>query len=964
MVKDNGSLATVQQWGIFPPTAPPVTSLLNYDNINIDDFNSPVGDYTAAGFTGSLSSVSIVMTTLYQDPVTGAPGVFTTIPFSPNNIIPASQISVGTENDIVIISTARPTGFGKTSLTAFFQDDHTTGEAIVNNAIQGVVAAGATATITRTFTGNLGTIGDSVTNGNDYINLGLMISAELGSKFTILFDVGDGSFTQSYYSYTITDYVPLPNPGSGTGGTPGGPVPHAPDPGTPRPTQPSGVNAFVELALPISGFTAVGQAGLPGSTWANVNSWRIQIVNGSSTTALTASFNDFYLFGGGGPDASVGYQYDYRITFFNINTGDESGPSIVQVNGLNPINQPVEIDWTQAVTSPSPPLDPQITHVRVYRRGGTLPDDWLLIGQVPIGTNFLQDLLSDEDIAGNQILDTDTAPPVTSTLSVPVNTAIQAAIAATGENTVALGSVANVFVNQNITIDPFTTVAETVIVQSISGNNITAFFQYTHDSGAVVQASTRTGQPCNIGCIAFDRAWIAGDPNNPDILYYSDIFNPESFSVENFIEIGIPSDPIMAIMPWNGQLYVFTQNTVWNILGAQGAAISGITTPVAYKTAAKHGLNCNFGWTITEGEIWYQSFGGVYAFEGSDSKYSSEPIEWIFTDQFISDSLDRPVVMMDPSQVSQTLMSYYQNEVYVSYIGLDGNRHRVIWSRIYNRWRNDDAPANAMLVEDDTYKLLFGTTTGMIYQDRVGNFDSDGFAGAQLFSPINFNVQTVALDLGMPKNFKVFNELTLDIDTGGIPVTITLLFDNGLTPVSLGTVTSNGRSQMDFNINAGAGQLSLNVSVQLTATIQTAITNPITLYEVHIRATPEAELRKSYDSYIMDFGTPDYKIVKQGWIEYMALDPAGITFNVYVGSNTLVTPPNNNIEFSFTLPQSLTRTSWRVRFPATKGRIWRWVATSAGDFRLYSDSRIEYYPVTKDKGSAALPFQQATPKQP
>jgi hypothetical protein len=107
----------------------------------------------------------------------------------------------------------------------------------------------------------------------------------------------------------------------------------------------------------------------------------------------------------------------------------------------------------------------------------------------------------------------------------------------------------------------------------------------------------------------------------------------------------------------------------------------------------------------------------------------------------------------------------------------------------------------------------------------------------------------------------------------------------------------------------------------------------------------------------MDYGSPDYKFVKQSWIEYLALDPAGITFNCYVGGSTIPV-------FTFTLPQALTRTSKKIRHPATKGRIWRWVATSNSDFRLYSDSRNEWKSVTQDKGYQMRPLQQETPKQP
>ena len=914
MQKDNGSLSQTQQWGIFPPTAPPQLSLLQFEDTIIDGFDDPPADYSSSGFSSGPASITIVNTTL-GTAITSAPGIFTVTPGSMTNIIPNAHLTVGAEPSVIVISTTA------TTFTAYFNNNHAASDVVSNMALEGTVPASTKAAIQRAGSFDFSMLGGSAATDSDQFNIGLSFT-EPPTQVLILFDVGDGSFTQSYY-YAIIEGTVF-----------------------------TGTTAFQEIQVSRGSFIPVGQAGLAGHSWANVNAWQIQVVNGTSIT--TGTFNDFYFFGGAGPNVSDGVDYDYRITFYNINTGVESGPSVVMVetNWAAPISQPVLVNWSDAVTGVT--LDPQITHVRLYRRGGTLPNQWLQVAQVPIGTNTFVDTLSDQDIAANNILDVDTAPPITSTLPVPVNTTLGADVTAGSVQTVALASTLNVYPNQVITVDPLTSSPETVIVRSVSGSNITAYFQLNHNSGAIVQATTRTGAPAYIATIAFDQAWVAGDPNNPNLLYYSDRFNPESFPLENYLEIGTPSDPIMGIVEWNGQLYVFTVNTVWNILGVG----LGSTVPLPYKTAADHGLAAPFGFTVTEGEIFYQSFGGIYAFTGAASNYVSEPIEWIFTYQFISDSISRPVPPMNPTFVSQTIMAYYQNEVYISYVGIDGNRYRVIWHKIYKRWRNDTIQANAMIVQEDLYTFLFARTNGMIYQDRTGNYDSNGYSGGlPQNDPLNFNLQTAALDLGMPKNFKVFNEFTVDIDTGGQAVAITLWFDYGLTPVSLGTVNTTGRQQVDFQIQSGQGQLSLNVSAQFTGTISGVTTNPITVYEVHIRATPEAELRRSYDSYLMDFGSPDYKIWKQGWFEYMSLDAAGITFSCYVEGKS--TP-----SFTFNLPQSLTRASLRVRFPATKGRVSRWVATSSSDFRLYSDSRIEYNRVTKDKGYTLLPLQRESPQQP
>jgi hypothetical protein len=907
MFKDNGSFATAERWGILPPNQPAIATVQVFSFDVIDSFEHPVSYYTTSGLT-SVSQVSIVNTIL-GTAITTAPGTFTVTPLSMTNILPNSHLLVNGIDTIVVQSTT-PTTF-----TAYFNDNHTAADTVVNHGLQGTVAATNTGYAQVVLPVNLGTIAGAATTNSDLINIGIQGGYNVVSA-TVQLDVGDGSFTQSYYTYTIPA------------------------------NQISG--AFTEVDFTVGSMTAIGQAGLPGHTFADVQGWRITLDN-TSTAPLAVTLNDFYLYGGSGPDITGGgVPYDYRYTYYNANTGDESGPSQLMITPdyVSPIRQPVEISWVAS-------SDPQVTDVRVYRRGGTLPNQWLQVAQVPIGTTTFIDTLSDEQIADNNILDIDTAPPVTSTLPIPANTTLTAAVASAGIFSATVGSVQSLFINQVVTIDALTPFEENVVLLGVGVSFINAYFQYPHSIGATVQASTYTGFPVGIGTIAFDRAWLAGDVNNPNILYYSDRFNPESFPLENYLEIGTPTEPISAVLEWNGQLYVFTTTTVWNILGAQGG-----TVPLPYKTAAKHGLVAPFGWCIAEGQLFYQSFGGIYSFQGSVSSYVSEPVEWIFTDQFIDDTLERPVVPQNPTFINETEMAYYQNEVYISYIGTDGNRHRVIYHLIYNRWRNDDSPGSAMYVEDDIYTLLFGDDNGLIYQDRTNNFDDAGFiAGVRQYLPIQFNVQTAALDLSAPKNFKNFNELTLDIDTGGQTVNVILLLDYGLTVLHVGTATTNGRQQITYKINQGQGQLSLNVSLQLTATIQDSIPNPITIYESHIRAFIEAELRRSYDSYIMDFGSPDYNFVKQTWVEYMALDPAGITVNCYIEGG-------NVPAFSFTLPQSLIRVAKRVRLPATMARVWRWTATSNSDFRLYSDSRFEFRYTSQDKSQQPWPLQPTERTQP
>lgn len=965
MLKDNGTLAAAQQMGIFPPLIPPTASLEAFAEVLIDDFESVIGSYTLSGFSSS-SILSRINTTL-GTAVTGGQ-ISTVTPAAMTNILPGCALVVdsgGPQEVVYVISVT------KTTFTAFFANSHTGTAAVVSNAVQGGINANSTATITRSFATSLNTIAGQPASDSDIINLFLKISDPSQiSEIRLLFDVGDGSFTQNYYWKSI---VPssiqdsVQNSGGGqkisrqaitdlvfsrAGGQIDNRGPLATGPGLLGDILPPDVPGNIPPKLrgaPLSPgqqiwsriqvkrgeFVNVGLAGQPGFDWSAVNAWRISFVTIGS---VSVAADDLYLYGGSGPDVFGGVPYDYRITFYNANTGGESNPSqeFVSTSFVSPSRQPVFISWTAS-------SDSQVTHVRIYRRGGTLPTNWLLVGQVAVGTTTFTDVLPDENIASSSILALDNDVPVTSTLPVSALTTLSAPATAGSTQTLGVASTTNLFPNQVLIVDPNTTTEEIVYIQSVGVGTITAFFQFAHSSGATITATTKPGQGLNLMTIAFDKAWFAGDPNNPHYLYYSKQQNPESVPPQNFVEVGNPSDPIMAMMEFAGQLFVFTMKTIYQMIGAN---IGGVV-PLPFKTSVKHGLFANFAWTEVEGEIWYLSYDGVYAFNGAESVYRSEPIQWLFTGQNLG-----PVSPMDTTNhIGDTLMKFFNNEVFVSYIGMDANRHRVSYHLIYKRWRNDDDPVNSLYVEEDTAKLLYGDTTGMIYQDRTGFFNDAGFSGGvQQVSSFTFNLQTFCLDQGLPKNPKVYQEFTIDIDTQGQTVNVFLLFDYGATSVSLGTVNTAGRQQVDFSIQGGQGQLSRNVAIKLTAVVNTAITSPITVYEAHFKALVEAELRKTFDTYFLKFGYDSWKILKQCWVEFEAQDAAGITFSVYLDGST-------SPAFSFTLPQTSIRTTKRIRFPANKAKTWRFVGTSSSDFQIYDESSLEWKPVTTSKGYQKERFQ-------
>lgn len=998
MLKDNGTFNPLQQMGIFPPVIPVAAQVSGFLANQIDNFGSPQFPTVSYGFWGTppktysnitppvvlnISAISRVLGPLPRRPTavvvtTSVPhgltvgqaviiagvldptfnGTFqvkfidnatqfemwvnpnptavssggtvtsfekftkvnttvsavsqlgqlvTITPASMVNIIPGLVFSVNNEGGL-IVSSVTGTTFSFYLPSNVNNVPINIGNAVTAGPFFGTIAASTTGSFLSTNGGigfNLDVLGSTQAVDADLIScfLNFSVVANLASV-SIQFDVGDGTFTNDFYSANVT-----------LGGFTN--------------------NTWGQFSLARGSFTVHGRAGLPGFTWATVNSYRVVFVtNGSGS--VVAQMDSFYMSAVGGPNVGPGSPYDYRYTYFNSVTGDESNPSVVMAFTVSPANQPV-------ILTIVPSSDPQVTNINIYRRGGTLNVGWTFVAQIPGNSTSFIDQSSDAQIASGNLLSLTNDVPLTTTLTTPVNTNLGTNVNAGSTQTVFPPSMTNIFPNQQMTVD-FGKNQETVIVQSVTANSFTAYFQLAHAISAPITASTRSGHSVNLMTIAFDIAWFAGDGDNPNRLYFSNPGNPESVPPQNWIEIGTPSDPIMSIVFYSGQLFVLTQARVFRVIIPFPGAI-----PAPYPTSSRHGLYANFALCISEGLVPYLSKDGVYIFQGSASNYASEVIEWLLADK--EPNLG-PVPEQNPALATNSIMAFTKNEFYVGYTDRNGTNRRIAYDFKSRAWRNDDVQVTAMYFEEDTAELVIAEANdGMIYRDRRGDVDVDIVSPGVIGNvPININLQTAAQDQGFPLNNKVYNELTLDMDCpASSPVSVSLLFDNGITVLNLGSFSTVGRQRIPIPINAGVGQISQNVALLITGTagISGTGTAPTHFHNWHIKAAVEAEFRDTFDSYWIKFGTDEFKFVKQGWFEYVAPDPAGISFSVYT-EGTLTAPV-----FTFVLPSTGNfRAAKRIRFPATKGKLWRMIGTSPTQFQLYGESFVEWKPVTMNKGYA------------
>lgn len=946
MLKDSGTFAAPQQWGIFQPQYPVQAQAQSPTQVILDNYQASSGTYTYTGISGGTIVAPVATTLTSAVTVAGIQAVSVAAP-TQVGLFQLLTIDTAGQQEVVLVIQVTAAGF-----VANFTKTHTSGVAVANKALQVTVPASTTAEVSKSFAGTPISAWPTTLDQEDYIGLYLFVSdpAQI-QKIVLSFDCGDGTFTSDYF-YKVIGQGPLQtlldtNTDSSTSGadvvlsdTLG-----LFEPGAQGITQlNTGLNQFTPLLLQLSDFAGAGRADFndPVFNWANVNGYQVQIVTNDNSSA-TVEFAALLLFGGAGPDSFAGVSYDWLVTFYNANDGSESNPCMV-MSDVNPPNQTNRLyPRRQAclLTATYPTLDSQATHLRWYRRGGTLADNYRRIDQVPITASpqTYLDIWADDQIAGADTVSFTMDVPVTSSLPVPVLTTLTAPINTTNQvASVFPASMANISLKQQVNLgNVAATNYETVIVLTLAAGHFTAFVQNTHANAETVAATASYGQPVGIVAQAFDMMWFADDPQNPSYLYYSAKDNPQAVSSANFIPVSTPDDPIMAIVATRANLFVSTVKRWWSISpGTQPGQ-----APTVYPTAADRGCVAKQGVCVKGETVFYQALDGIRVFTGGGSKYFTQMIEFLF--QGVGTT---PIVEADQTQLSQTVMAFWNNMVFISYVGTDSDRHRIIWHTEYERWRNDDQNAVSLLFEADTNTLLFGDTNGLIHQDRVGFYDEVSVGGQVAVGPIEIDLQTPSDDQRSPTIQKNYNEVTLDANTNGQPVTVTLSFNDGEFTEVLGQVTTTQRARVNLNLNNGQGYQAYKCAMQITGA---ATTGRILLYQAKIRAIPLAETRQSLDTYWMDQGTAESKLCKQIYIDYNASAP--ISCSVYYDGAEIPW-------FVFTLPTYFgVRNSFRQRLPAIKFRLIRLVLDSNGeDFQIWDSSGWETKPVAQGKGYEKIPL--------
>jgi hypothetical protein len=302
-----------------------------------------------------------------------------------------------------------------------------------------------------------------------------------------------------------------------------------------------------------------------------------------------------------------------------------------------------------------------------------------------------------------------------------------------------------------------------------------------------------------------EQLFLAGDPDNPNWLYFSKRFHPEAVPTDNYIEIGTANDPITALVVIAGLMGMFTRDTKYRV---SGNTTTGFTH---HEAISRRGTRATKSVVPSDKGIIFVANDGVYTTNliGPDTQISAK-IDSLFTGDTVSG--EEPI---NQDAMDQVAGVYYKNKYYFVYPAGDAtipNRMAVYGFDSAEDWAIYDLGGGSMLYESDTDALVLGGDDGFVYIMESGVTDDGAAISSEIvtkdFQGSSYNTNNLFLYLKI--DCEVANGVVLVVEfyvddvlrhTLSIPTTSVRV--NNLSPLPEGTFGTRWRVRMTLSDDHG-----------------------------------------------------------------------------------------------------------------------------------------------------------------
>jgi hypothetical protein len=736
---------------------------------------------------------------------------------------------------------------GLASFRAYFVSNHAAAETLSGKMLKEVTAAAGITTLTRTVALDLSTFGTRPVLPSDLMVVEMTIdNPSLVTEIQIQLDV-DASmadFTHNYYFKSISpsDLTPLVQQtlgqltvqqrvlqrdeirlGSGLAQKlnqlnldttndvvfpgdilSGGLIAD----GTPAPDQAAtGASQWSVIKIPISELLA-GRVGSDTSRGLkDVAKIRISI---NATAIVTVQVDSWYITGSYGadsvlPNSSGGgvspYYWIYR--YRDSRTGAASAWSPINRNGFS-------VSRNRITLTPTASSDSQVDKIDYARLGGTL-NTFHIIGTGPNSGSFNDDFPDDVAQIGQPVTQEDIQqtiqpfPVVDIPRSGTCDVKGTEVIWKTGDKFNTAAVQANQIVINNIPYHLYTNPQDDQHLSlSENAGTQTGVSFFIADATLGGQVLDAVFGPYGGG----DQAIVFFGVRQ-GVLYWTMGNNPDLCRIDNQVEVTGGSETLMngIIYGPNAQPILFSNQRIFEIVpDGQGGFAPKLTFG---------GKGLFARWGLCAGPaIYFIGEDGIYESKGGEAvKISADLGPLLPHDGQVGIAVNG-INPPDFTKPEKMRLEFTDNKVKWSFLDTGSAYRTWVYDVLKEGWESRDtyafgASCHYHVERHGTHQELIGGSDGKVYLS--GGTTDNAIA-------ISGHLRTGAEDFGETRTQKQFGDVQIDLNTGGVNVTATILADNYSTSLTPETINTAVRTYYKSDINAGAGIIATNLAIDLTWT--------------------------------------------------------------------------------------------------------------------------------------------------
>lgn len=629
---------------------------------------------------------------------------------------------------------------------------------------------------------------------------------------------------------------------------------------------------------------------------ANVSGLKLEVI---ATGTLLVGVDNWWIGGGYGPDVGFDRGLIYRYRALDSTTGVRSNWSPAMRGSVSPNSEQVIVQ----AASQAAPCD----KLEWIRLGGPTTG-WHFVGNSPNSAPYqFIDTYADSDILwADSLVEGDVHYPLWPVVGLPISgtTAASGCLIDLDGSTITNGDLlaqgnAIQVGGKDYTIQQVRdantalhTCAKIELVSSAgslaAGTPWRIAAPIYLNAAPPAGAAATGGTPLPVFVGPFRTLYLgAGDPYNPQRLYYANGNDPDTTQDIQYLDIGNASEAIQNILLFEDRCMLWTTERTYMVEQAFTLAQQGAGLLVAREIPNSIGLWSRWAFCAAGTAAAFLARDGVYETASGGTNRLTEDLRLLFPHEGnvgVGSNGFIPPNMVAGNEAKFQL-GFIDHELFFDYIGTDGVYHTIVrrttpakslaaMYQIEVGWRPYDyaTPIRKHYAEEgvSTHSALALGSGGKIF--KLGRLSADDAS-----APIVWDIRTPSYT-GIKDEQRVrkyYMDAVFNYDTQGDTFTITPGFDNHsvtLAPTTISDATGR-KTSPPIDFNTGQGQRASNISFEIAGS---STTNRPVLYwwQFSLSLRPETSALRGLDYELVRENSGGVVLLRGLWIY---ADTAGVS---------------------------------------------------------------------------------------